>query len=60
MIEEIRTFRGKDRGSGRVIVVQQNMYRCTLCGLIKPTKIEFEKHDCVDKNVRDKNENSSM
>ena len=60
MIEEIRTFRGKDRGSGRVIVVQQNMYRCTLCRLIKPTKIEFEKHDCVDKNVRDKNENSSM
>ena len=60
MIEVIRTFRGLDRGRGQVRVVQQNMYRCTLCGLIKPTKIELQKHDCVDKNVGNKNENSSL
>lgn len=53
MIEVIKTYTGSPRPEGRLRVSVQYMYRCKICGTIKPTKEEIKKHDC-------KNENSTM
>jgi hypothetical protein len=46
MIEVIKTYTAGIESEGRVRVLVQYMYRCTKCGIIKPTKEEIKKHDC--------------
>jgi hypothetical protein len=48
MLEMIRTFWGKVRGRGRVIVEEGTLWRCTQCHLIFLTKKEGEKHPCTE------------
>jgi hypothetical protein len=48
MIELIRTFWGKLRGRGKVIVEEGMLYRCTKCHLIFTTKQAGEQHDCKE------------
>lgn len=49
MLELIRTFWGKLRGRGKVIVEEGMLYRCTKCHLIFTTKVAGEKHECAEK-----------
>jgi hypothetical protein len=51
MIEAIRTFWGKLRGRGQVIVEQGTLWRCTKCHLIFTTKSAGEDHakDCRER-----------
>ena len=51
MLELIRTFFGKLRGRGKVIVEEGMLYRCTRCHLIFTTKIAGEQHQCQDPRV---------
>ena len=48
MLELIRTFWGKLRGRGKVIVEEGMLYRCTKCHLIFTTKQAGEQHDCKE------------
>jgi hypothetical protein len=49
MLEMIRTFWGKIRGRGKVIVEEGTLYRCTKCHLIFTTKSAGEQHDCRER-----------
>ena len=49
MLEKIRTFFGKPRERGRVIVQEGELYRCTKCGLIFLNKQTGEKHECSER-----------
>ena len=49
MLELIRTFWGKLRGRGKVIVEEGMLYRCTKCHLIFTTKTAGEQHDCRER-----------
>jgi hypothetical protein len=49
MLELIRTFWGKLRGRGRVIVEEGMLYRCIKCHLIFTTKTAGEQHDCRER-----------
>ena len=51
MLELIRTFWGKLRGRGKVIVEEGMLYRCTKCHLIFTTKSAGEDHKCLDQNL---------
>jgi hypothetical protein len=53
MIETIKTYTSSPRFEGKLRMSIRNMYRCTKCGTIKPTKEEIKEHGC-------KNENSTM
>jgi hypothetical protein len=46
MLEAIRTFFGKLRRRGNVVVEQGTLWRCTKCHLIFTTKLAGEQHDC--------------
>jgi len=46
MLEAIRTFFGKLRRRGSVVVEQGMLWRCTKCHLIFLTKLTGEQHDC--------------
>jgi len=46
VLEMIRTFWGKLRGRGKVIVEEGMLYRCTKCNLIFITKEAGDKHEC--------------
>jgi hypothetical protein len=46
MLEVIKTFFGKLRKRGNVIVEQGTLYRCTKCQFIFLTKLAGEQHDC--------------
>ena len=48
MLELIRTFWGKLRERGKVIVEEGMLYRCTKCHLIFTTKQAGEQHDCKE------------
>jgi hypothetical protein len=45
MLEQIRTFWGRLRGRGKVVVEEGLVWRCTKCHFIFLTKEEGEKHD---------------
>ena len=45
MLEAIKTFFGKVRGRGKVVVVEGLLWKCTKCHFIFLTKEEGEKHD---------------
>ena len=49
MLEIIRTFFGKQRERGRVIVQEGELYRCTKCGLIFLNRVAGEKHECLER-----------
>lgn len=49
MLELIRTFWGKFRGRGKVIVEEGMLWRCTKCHLIFTTKTAGEQHDCRER-----------
>ena len=49
MLEIIRTFFGKQRERGRVIVQEGELYRCTKCGLIFLNRVAGEKHECSER-----------
>jgi len=51
MIEAIRTFFGKLRRRGNVVVEQGTLWRCTKCKLIFLTKSAGEDHKCLDQNL---------
>ena len=51
MLEAIRTFWGKVRGRGRVVVEEGQMWRCTQCHMIFITKSAGEQHKCQDQKV---------
>jgi len=51
VLELIRTFWGKLRGRGKVIVEEGMLYRCTKCHLIFTTKSAGEDHKCLDQNL---------
>lgn len=51
MLEMIRTFWGKLRGRGKVIVEEGMLYRCTRCHLIFTTKSAGEQHPCQDQRL---------
>jgi hypothetical protein len=44
MLEQIRTFWGRLRGRGKVVVEEGLVWRCTKCHFIFLTKEEGEKH----------------
>jgi hypothetical protein len=44
MLEQIRTFWGRLRGRGKVVVEEGLVWRCTKCNFIFLTKEEGEKH----------------
>ena len=48
MLEAIRTFFGKLRKRGNVVVEQGTLYRCTKCHLIFTTKTAGEQHHCIE------------
>jgi hypothetical protein len=45
MLEAIRTFWGKLRGRGKVIVEEGMLYRCAKCQLIFLTRTAGEQHE---------------
>jgi hypothetical protein len=49
MLELIRTFWGKLRSRGKVIVEEGMLYRCTKCHLIFTTRVAGEQHDCRER-----------
>jgi hypothetical protein len=49
MLEMIRTFWGKLRGRGKVIVEEGILYRCTKCHLIFTTESAGKQHDCRER-----------
>ena len=49
VLEVIRTFWGKVRGRGRVIVEEGQLWRCTKCKMIFVTKSAGEKHECSER-----------
>jgi hypothetical protein len=46
MLEMIKTFWGRLRGRGKVVVVEGLIWKCTKCHLIFLTKLTGEQHDC--------------
>jgi hypothetical protein len=44
MLEMIKTFWGRLRGRGKVVVVEGLIWKCTKCHFIFLTKEEGEKH----------------
>lgn len=46
MIELVKTLTGSPRPEGRCRVLVKYMYRCSKCGIIKPTIEEIKKHSC--------------
>jgi rubrerythrin len=51
MIEAFRTFWGKLRGRGEVVVEEGQLWRCTQCNLIFITKSAGENHKCQDQKA---------
>jgi len=49
MLEMIRTFFGKQRERGRVVVQEGQLWRCTKCHLIFTTKTAGEQHECSER-----------
>ena len=46
MLEAIRTFFGKERGRGSVVVDENKIWHCTECKLLFLSKQAGEKHSC--------------
>jgi hypothetical protein len=49
MIEAIRTFFGKRRERGRVVVQEGLVWRCSNCYLIFLTKSAGDEHECRER-----------
>jgi hypothetical protein len=49
MLEMIRTFWGKLRGRGKVVVEEGRLWRCTKCKMVFVTKEGGESHDCSER-----------
>lgn len=51
MLEKIRTFFGKPRERGRVIVEEGSLWRCSRCHLLFLNKSVGDAHTCLDQRV---------
>jgi len=51
MLELIRTFWGKLRGRGKVVVEEGQLWRCTKCHLIFLTKNKAGEHTCLEQKA---------
>jgi hypothetical protein len=49
MLEMIRTFFGKQRERGRVVVQEGQLWRCTKCKMVFVTKEGGESHVCSER-----------
>ena len=48
MLEIIRTFWGRLRGRGEVVVEEGRLWRCTKCNMVFVTKEGAKSHDCKE------------
>lgn len=51
MIEKIKTFFGKPRERGRVVVEEGSLWRCSQCHLLFMNKVAGDTHKCQDQKV---------
>lgn len=49
MLEAVRTFWGKLRNRGQVVVEEGQLWRCTKCKMVFITKSAGEQHECIER-----------
>ena len=49
MLEAIRTFFGRPRERGKVIVQEGALWRCAKCKMIFLNKVAGEQHECSER-----------
>lgn len=48
MLEKIRSFFGRLKNKGKVVVVEGHLWRCTKCNMVFVTKEAGESHECKE------------